>query len=523
MHAPGSLKRWSPVLLPLLMLLAACTAASTNAPTSSVAPSAGGPGGDLVIARAADGNTLDPAQGIGPDDFAPTNQIFDQLYRVSPDGSGIEDSLASSTTVSEDGLSWTITLRDDVSFSNGQPLTSADVKFSLDRSRSADAAFSFLLGPIASISTPDERTVVIQTEAPSATLKASLSAWVASILPKDFAGMSEKDFFAHPIGSGPFMFDSWEPGTSIKLVRNPSYWQEGKPSLDSVTWDVVSDPNTRIAQVQGGLANVASDIPFSQLESLDASSSLDATAFPANYTTFLIFNQAAGPFADIHVRRAIAYATNRNAITSGILFGAGEPACSMVPPTMPFYSAATQCLEYDLDKAKSEMATSSVPAGFSTELTIDNLPTSSSVAQIVQAELKEIGIDVSIKTVDTGQLYTVYDQGAFEMGLAAWASDIPDPDEQLTFMLDPNAGGNAYYTAFNDPEVIALLDRARTSMDDATRASDYAQVQQIAADKVPHLPIWNQGLPFVWSSRVQNLKVNPMGTILLSDVSLAGS
>jgi peptide/nickel transport system substrate-binding protein len=474
-------------------------------------------GGDLVIARAEDGTSLDPAQGVSPADTAATNQMFDRLYDVSQDGK-LVPSLAASSTTSADGRTLRITLRDGVTFSNGSPLTSADVKFSLDRSRKAEAGFSFLLGGIGSVSAPDARTVVIRTPVPAATLKAALSAWVASILPNDLGGQTEKAFFARPIGSGPFTFSSRERGTTIKLVRNERYWKKGRPLLDSVTWNRVPDSNTRVAQVQSGQADVVSDAPYSQLSSLRAGGRLQARSFPANFTSFLILNQDVKPLADVHVRRAMAHAIDRASLTKGTLFGSGTAACSMVPPTMPYADERAPCLRFDLAAAKAEMAKSTAPGGFAAELTIDNLPTSASVAQIVQASLAPIGIRLKIKTVDSGQLYTVFDNAAFQVGLGAWASDIPDPDEQLSFMLDPKAGGNAYYTGYDNPKVNALLVEGQTELSTAGRSAIYRQIQGIAASEVPQIPLSNQDGAYLWGTGVQGFEVNPMGTIDLAGV-----
>lgn len=477
-------------------------------------------GGELVIARSEEGRTLDPAQAVTPAEIAPINQVFDRLFTVSKDGKEVEPSLAESATPSDDGTEWTVTLRDGVEFSDGSPLTADDVKYSLDRSRKAKAGFSFLLAPIASIDVEDDTTLVIHTDEPSATLIPALSSWVASIVPANLGGASDKEFFADPIGSGPFVLDTWDRGQSIRLERNDNYWQDGKPLLDAVQWNTVPDDNTRVSQVQSGQADVADYIPFNQISSLDASADLDAESFPANFTSFLIFNQEFAPFADQRVRVAIAHALDRDAITESTLFGTGEPACSMVPPSMP-YSSTPDCPQYDVDTAKSELAQTKWPNGFDVELTIDNLPISSSVAQIVQSQLAEIGIDVTVKVVDSGQLYTTYGQQAYQLGYAAWASDIPDPDEQLTYMLDPDAGGNAYYTGYSNPEVTKLINEGRQTLDTDKRAEIYAQVQDIAAEQVPQYPISDQGYPYVWSTDVQDFWVNPMGTIDLLNASIA--
>ncbi|MFN8191337.1 MAG: ABC transporter substrate-binding protein [Nocardioidaceae bacterium] len=184
------------------------------------------------------------------------------------------------------------------------------------------------------------------------------------------------------------------------------------------------------------------------------------------------------------------------------------------------FASTPDCPPFDVDAAKAELSSSAFPDGFDVELTIDNLPESSTVAQIVQAQLEAIGITVKIKVIDSGELYTVYGQEGYQMGLAAWASDIPDPDEQLSYMLDPGAGGNAYYTGYDNPEVTDLIAQGRTTLDPDARAEAYGQVQEIVAQEVPQLPISYRDNAYVWRREVQGFTVNPMGVINLATVGM---
>lgn len=497
-------------------LLGACASAAPVDPTA--APVAGG---ELVIAQDSGATTMDPVAAVSPADIAPMYALYDTLYTLGEDGVTITpDAAAALPEASADATQFTIALRDDVVFSDGTPVTAEDVAFSLNRARTADGAFSYLLGAVSSVSATDDHTVVITTSEPSATLPAVLTSWLTAILPADLEGLSDEEFFAAPIGSGPFTLDSWETGQSMRVVKNDAYWQTGLPYVDAVQWNTVPDANTRVSQVQGGQADVASDVPFSQVEALQSSATVTAETFPANYTTMLIFNEAYAPFADEHVRSAIAQAIDRDTLTASVLFGAGTPACSMLPPSMPFASEP-DCPSYDVSAAKAELAESAYPDGFAVELTIDNDPSSSTTAQIVQAQLAEIGIDVEITVVDPGQLYTVFGDEAYQMGLAAWASDIPDPDAQLSYMLDPAAGGNSYYTGYDNPEVTELIAQGRSTIDLEQRAQIYAQVQQIVADEVPQLPLSHHQNAYAFSRDVQNFSVNSMGMVDLLNVSLA--
>lgn len=479
-------------------------------------------GGNLVVARAGDNTTLDPAKGVTPEEIYVMDQLYQTLFIASRNGKSIRPLLATGYKRSANGRTWTIRLRHDVRFSNGAPLTSADVKFSLNRSRKANAAFSYLLGAITKIAAPSRYKVVIHTATPYAPLPADLTAWVAAILPKHLDGKSAKAFFAKPVGSGPFVLQSWSRGRSLKVVRNTHFWERGKPYLDSITWNVVPDANTRITQLQGGQADIAQDIPLSQVKSVNALPGLSASTFPAATDTFLIFNEAVKPFQDVHVRRAISYAINRKTLVSATLFGGGQPACSIIPRSMVYWDPHTPCYPYSLAKARAELARSSVPHGFKSQLLVDNSPSDLSGAQIIQADLKQIGIDLTLKVVDSSSLYTTYyGKENYKIGFAAWAYDIPDPDEQISFMFDPKAGGNSYYTGYNNPTMTKLVHRAATTLNPRKRQRLYNRIQTLSARDVPHVPLYDVSNAMAWSSKVNGFFVNPMGKRHFEDVWLS--
>ena len=277
-------------------------------------------GGDLVFARHRDNTGLDPGAAVETDTIYVLDHIFETLFATSADGASVDPWLASGSEVSEDGKSWTVTLREGVEFSNGQPMTSADVKWSIQRAID-EAAFGFLLSAIESIETPDDMTVVFNTSFPWAPFLADLSVWAAAIMPADYAGMSAEEFFENPIGTGPFLFDEWVPGEYIRLVRNDNYWQEGKPYVDSVTWTQVPDDNTRVLQLEGGQAHIVQNVPLNLLDSLNEKDGITATTFPATTVYWVSFNTTIEPFNDRHVRRAIAHAIDQDAIANAACSG----------------------------------------------------------------------------------------------------------------------------------------------------------------------------------------------------------
>ena len=512
--------------------LAACTSSSSSsAPAGAASPgagsgsssSAGTPvrGGDLVVARSTDVTTLDPLAAVETDTIYSLDTIFETLLYPSADGKSTVPGLALSATPSADHLSWTVKLRTGVTFSNGTPMTSADVKFSLDRARVSKEGLGYLLAPITKVTAPDAATVVLTTAHPVANLPALLTLWSGEILPDNSAGMTEKACVQKPIGTGPFVLKSWSPSGDMKVVRNPHYREAGKPYLDSITWRPVTDDNARVTQLQGNAIQVAQELPFSALTTLKSAGGVAVGTFESLLQQFLMMNTKYAPFADPDVRLAVKYAIDSATVTKTATFGYGKATCTVLPPSMPFYSAV-DCPNKDDAKAKAALAKSKYPNGFSAKLLIPAATAeASTVAQLAAAQLAQVGIKVKIVTVDSSQLYATQSKGDFQMIYQGWSSDIPDPDEQMSFMLDPNGGGDSYSTYYDNPKIVQLLAAARQEFDTTTRAADYKQVEQLNATDGPFVPLDFEPFADGWSNKVHGFNQLSTGATLYQNVWLS--
>ena len=508
-------------LVVVLLMTASCgsgTGGGSSAATG--APGAVQKGGDLVFARTGDLIAVDPTAIADNLSIWAEEQIFETLYTVNNDGKGVHPYLATTYTLSPDKLTWTFTLRPGVKFSNGTPLTAADVAFSINRARKSTLGLGYIDSAIQSVAAPNESTVVIKTKYPWAPLLADISLFTNGIYPADFGGKSASDFFKHPVGTGPFMFDSWSKGESFKVVRNPNYWQAGKPYLDSVTFTSVPDDNTRSLQLQGGQADINMSPPFSSIQSLKAQSGVKVTLFPATRVDMILMNEQYAPLKDVHVRRAINYAVDRGALVKAVLFGDGQPANSYMPPTLKYYDPSLPQQVVDMNKAKQEMAASGYPKGFNLEFLTDNLSSDQSVAQIMQQALQPLGIKVKIRTIDVNQLFTTQGKGDYQMSIDYWTMDIPDPDEDTEFFLSPQGGGKSYFTRYDNPTMTNLVTDAAKEFNPAKRAGLYTQIQQLALSDLPQLYLFYSPFPYAYSTKVQGFFVTPLGNMHLEDVWL---
>ena len=479
-------------------------------------------GGDLVFARPEDNTTMDPIVAVEQQTIFVMKHIYETLYVTSDDGQDVEPWLVTGHELSDDELTWTFQLREGVMFHDGQEMTAEDVVFSIDRGRSEESGFGFLLAAIDTVEATDDYTVTITTKYAWGPLLADLALWSASIVPADFGGMTAEEFFADPIGTGPFEFAEWNRGTNLKVTRFEDYWQEGKPYLDSVTWTQVPNANTRIAQLQGGQAHIISELPFNTIDSLAEAADTDAEAFAATTNMFLMFNTTEEPFDDVHVRRAVAHAIDKEAMAQAVFFGHGEASCSVIAETIAYHDPETPCLDLDMAAAEEELAQSSVPEGFATEFLIGDEPADVAIAEIIQEQLAPLNIDVEIRKVDPGQFYETLSSYDYAMAYAGFGLDIPDPDEVVSFMLDfENGGGDSYSTGYDNPEMTELVRAAGRALDDAERQELYSQVQELHAQEIPHFPLVSLTNPFAWRSNVQGFFVSPVGDRHLEDVWLS--
>jgi peptide/nickel transport system substrate-binding protein len=510
-------------LVALGPLLAACGSskgASTSA-TSGAHASGGTPkrGGTLTFARSVAPTQLDPANSIIAGDVYTLDKIFEPLYVTSPAGK-LTPWLATGYTSSADHLTWTFALRPGVRFSDGTPLRADDVVWSIDRERTNSAGpLSFLDFAIKKIHADGDGSVVFTLSEPWAPFLSDISVFANAIMPRKFGGKSAKAFFKSPVGTGPWLLPAWTPDSNLTLKRNPNYWQTGKPYLDAVTVDYVSDQNQQLLQLTGNQAQLIDNVPPSNLSSLKSHSGVTVTEFPAWEVDLLVFNEQLPQFKDVHVRRAIAQAIDTQKLVEATSFGTAKAGGSFVPPSLEYYAADTPVLKYDLAAAKAELSKSAYPHGFDTKLLISGgVEKWSEFAQIIQAALKPLSINVSL---DHATFETTFQKYDYDMFIDYAINDISDVDEMASFELNYKEGGSkSYWSSYNNPAVTKLVERAESEFDSGKRAALYAKIQAMVAQDVPFVALDYPPYIYAWSDKVQGFAVNPGGAYRLEDVWL---
>jgi peptide/nickel transport system substrate-binding protein len=474
-------------------------------------------GGNLTFARAFDPITFNPLETEGDNgSLWDMIQIYDQLVEFEPGSLNVQPGLASSWTISPNGLVYTFHLR-AARFSNGAPVTAADVKFSIDRfaSPKTDSAYAgFLAAAYKSSSTPNSSTFVVHLTRPDGGFLEALAIPVASITPKAVVlKEGANGFGSHPVGSGPFELSKWVRGSYVKLVRNPYYWRKGLPYLNSVTINYVPNDNTRVLQVESGQADVAENIPYTQISEIDGQSGVSVQSAPIVAYDAIWLNNSYGPLSDVKVRQALNYALNKVAINKAVYAGRAVVANSTLAQTK-YWSASVPGYPYNLSKAKALMAASKYPHGFALTLKI---PAGDSVyesdAVIAKSEWAPLGVTVSIEPEETSSLFTAYSAGNFEAAipLPSTTSDVLVPDELGLAWLVWTKGYESFFTQYKDPTVEKLVLEANRATNAAQRAALWVQVQQKSMADAPWVPIVFPPAETAVRSNVENFQTLESG------------
>lgn len=479
------------VILILAVVLSAC------APTSAPSPSGGtasGPrkGGTLTLARAGEVTNLDPHKVPAFTSARVFELVYSYLMRLD-ENLGVQPDLAESVpTTSSDGKQVTVKIRKGVKFHNGDPLTSADVKYTFDRiidPKTVAVPRSFF-GDVSSVSAPDDSTIIFDLKTPNAALIAYMAHPNTGIISKKIgeanADLSKKET---AVGSGPFKLAEWVPDNFMRFEANKDYYVSGQPYLDGVRINVVPDETGLTAALRTKAADMAIVVDAKVARTLRNESGITLSAKPSLSYNLLFVNTKRKPFDNLKVRQAIAYAIDRKAIIDAVAFGEGEVTGPIAPALTNFALPSSQYPLYtrDVAKAKQLLQEANVgPVSF-TMLTQTTEPAyAKDIAQLVQAQLAEIGVTMKIETLEFTQWVDRWLKADFDMAPGLNGGG-PDPDFYV-FRYFTDDGNLNFVTSYKNPISSDAIKAARASTDVAKRKELYASAQKELVN----------GVPFIW-------------------------
>jgi peptide/nickel transport system substrate-binding protein len=468
-------------------------------------------------------NSLDPASGAQPWIHP---QIFDQLVTFVPGSEKPQPALAESWKISKDGLTYDFRLRADVRFSNGQPLTAEDVAFSLRRLTTPVNQSGQFIFPdtFKSIDVVDKHRVRFVLNKPVAAMLYYLGNPVLSIVPKSVVSkIGAAKFAQEPIGSGPFTVKSYNAGKSLELVRNPDYWRSGRPYLDGVNYTVTGDANQRVLSVRSNQADVADSIPYAQIGQL-----VDTPGVVMSIQRFygvddVFWNTSKAPLSDVKVRQALAYATPIKDIIESVYHGYAEPA-NTIMPKMSYWDKSAPYYSYNLEKAKKLLAESSVPDGFSVELSIGGGdPDSSLLATILQSAWQKIGVKAKIRQSEVNALLADLFAGKYEISVLPhgfFTNDVAAPDNAGQLVYDYETGTNGLASFYNNPSQTRRYRQAAASSDESLRKRNYRKLQEVSQEQAQLLPVAFVPVTYLLSPHVRNFTALGSGLVHFDRVYL---
>jgi peptide/nickel transport system substrate-binding protein len=486
--------------------------------------------GALVVAQARDIYGLDPVRVIDNESIEVGELLFEGLVRWKPGTTDITPGLAAAWEVSPDGKRWTFHLRDQVTFHDGSPLDAAAVVFSFQRLLDAHHP-SFIPGDdgnywrglfkvVTHVTAVDRSTVAIDIERPYAPLL-GLLAMYPIVSPAAVSRWGEQ-FPRHPVGTGPYQFESWAPGEQVVVRRFESYW--GKPpELSQIVFRVVVDARQRLVDLESGSVDLATAVLPDEQSFVELHPDLELHHTPGNDVSYLAFNMTRPPFDDLRVRRAINYGVNKDPIVKLAYQGRAVAADGPLPPTQWGYHEPKLRYPHDLVTAKKLLAEAMAArhldpgATYTLYAPIEPRPYFAQperVARFLQAELAQLGIKTEIRLQTFQQHTATVQAGQHDLALFGWIGDTGDPDNFLyvLFHSDNAVAGQAQNISFyRDPGVDKLLIEAQSTADEATRTGLYRVVQDRIAEDAPWVPIAHSELVVAGRAELRDVVMSPLG------------
>lgn len=432
--------------------------------------------------------------------FAVAWQIFEPLVYHDTRTDELIPGLAESWQ-QLDPTTYEFKLREGVTWHDGEPFTAEDVAWTL--TRGPRPIQEFVLDPKQPVEILDDYTIRVHTASPIGYFMVQSIALNLRIMPKHilsdwYAGcqtaMTEQGLEAETtgeicteveknrvwtenvVGTGPFKLRDWEPGVSITLAANPTYWG-GAPKIDELVFKWVEEETTRIINLESGEYDLILGVPDTDIERLEAEENITVLKSPGYGYDMITMNEAVPALADVRVRQAIAYAVDKEALMK-LFPGVVTRTCGPLSPRSSFYNAEVECYDYNPDRAKALLAEAGWDAG--TTLTLKTPPNQQNEAQLIQRNLQDVGIEVELLTVETGAYYQEVRDGQSELALYGF-SNIVDPDHMYWVFHKDWILGTA--SAYQNETVSSLLEQGQTVTDQAERRQIYDEAQRIIVDE----------------------------------------
>ena len=458
----------------------------------------------IIIGIDSDAVALDPLRINDTLTMSILSNVYEPLVRMTND-SQIVPALATKWEISDDGLEYVFTIRNDATFHNGDPITVEDVKYSLEA-----AVESSYTGPymnfIDKVEVLDDETVKVTLQyayAPFLALCTTYSQVVKESFYEDGGTMMSKE----PIGSGPYKFVSWAQGDKLVFEAYDEYYG-GAPAIKNLTYKIIANSTTAAIALETGDIDVSQNVGSADIAALEEKEGITLLKDPSSAIYLEGLNTKVKELSDVRVRQAIAKCINKENMIIGALDGYGVATNTFIAEGLPGYDPDFNPLPYDVEAAKKLMVEAGYPNGF--DLTISIPESRSANAQILKSDLAQIGINLEIGILETGAFWDALENLDYEMMIMGWSYVVMDPDVgYYSLYKKDDMSGN--YTGFGNAEIDGLLQKGRECSDEAERAKIYAELEEKVMSQAPYVPLYWRMDAIAFNSDLTGIEIPPCG------------
>ena len=486
------------------------------------------PGGTLNFRLIYDPLSLDPAHGGDLDSIQVISQVFDSLVDYDPKTAEVIPAVAEKWETNDAADEFTFYLKKGVKFHNGQEVKADDFKYAWERivdpKTASEMSYHFLsiegydelsegkVKELKGVEVVDDYTLKVKLSNPNADFVSVVGHAAFSPVPKEEVEKDEKAFADKPVGNGPFKVKKWDKGEKVETVKYDDYYGE-EANINKVDYLPIEDDNTALNELKADNIDLTY-IPVGQLDTLKNNKEYNVDISPLIQTYFFAFNLTEKPCDNKKVRQAFNYAINRQDIVEKYAENAAEIATSIVPKGMPGYKKEVTNYSYNPEKAKKLLAESGYPGGngFPKETLIYEEGLGHDiVAQIVQQNLKEIGINIQIQGLEGATHDQWIEDGKAGMFRIGWVADYPLMDNFLTPLFAEE--GNANLSGYTNESFEKKLEEAKEVKDKETRTKLYQEAEEMLMEDAPIIPILYQTNRYVVNKKVKDLEFSPLGLV----------
>jgi peptide/nickel transport system substrate-binding protein len=467
-------------------------------------------GGTLRIGITGGWATLDPPHYTNVSERQIFYSIYSPLFSLGP-GFSIEPGLVRTWTTSPDGLRLALHLQPGVRFHDGTPCDAAAVKFNIDRTLdpATGSAFRTILAPIKDVRVVDATTLDLALSAPFTPLLSWFTEGPGFMVSPAAVRKWGEQYGQHPVGTGPFAFAEWVKDDHITLQKFPGYWQKGLPYLNRLVYRPLNDETVKMADLRAGSLDVVDTIPAREQRAIRSDSRFETIALPGARWPMIRLNNARPPFDNKALRQAVSYAVDRVQIVTGIYFGQARPAYGPISPVYGAYydpTVARYSYHHDPQKARAKLAEGGRAGGFAFTLEIFASPEQTRLAELVKAQLADVGITANIQTYELTTLQARITGKQYQAVIGSWT---PRPDIDGTMYNHFSSRGNVNSMSYRNATVDSLLEKTRTIPNGPERVRLYREIQRLVVEDAPWVFLVFENLMIGMREAVHGLPASP--------------